>query len=338
MRVCLAAAVCAWGLAWDMGGAVVHAAEITDLASSFEKGKPFGFKITANYGFSYKTASIMRESVPQLQSAASTIALNEHFRVPAGQTLSRTETVPDLLFTQQRQTLSVRADIGLFQDLQLGVELPLVLRDIRQYDLDPSAGYNRCSTGSWGCVASLSSTYLDGIYPIEPGDQRGSLVFRPPYRGGGGTDLLDTINLSLSGAPVSQRRDPTKPTWVVGVEAQIRIGTVMQYNNTTLRQPSTSPLYTVADMDTSGDRQRGWNGVSEGLHRFYFRTALSHRFRYVEPYLGLWYMLPVADQSATGSPWVDYGFQQKYGSPQQRAGALFRGEQPQDVVNKELFA
>jgi hypothetical protein len=328
MRIIFAAAVCActWGFL-----APASAAELTDLASSFEKDKPFGFKLGVSYEFSYKTAAIDRESEPFLQSP--TVAKNvlQHFGIPAGGTLQRTETVPDLLYTQRKQTMSIDLAIGLFQDLQLGISLPLVLRDERQYDLDPNAGFNQCATGDWTCVAASSSTYLDGIYPIQPADQTasGSTIFRPPVRGGSGMNMLDTINLSLMGAPVSQRRDPTKPTWTIGFEAQVSIGTIMAYDNTgaylDANQPSQAALIAASNALHPGNPQQGWNGVSDGLHRFIFHTALSHKFRYVDPYFGLWYMYPLPRTYSTdGSPWTtNYGFAQTLPSPQQQAGAIF---------------
>lgn len=315
MRVCLAATICAWG---SLAGSVAHGATLTDLASSFEPGKPFGFKLTANYNYQFKTASITRESLPSFQTGVSRDDLLAH----TGQPFSRTEVVPDLLYQQQRHTLTLRGDIGVFQDLQLGIEIPLILQDTRQYNLDPNAGYNRCPAGSWSCIATFSSTYLDGIYPIEPADQAGSLVLRPPYRGGGGADIIDTINLSLTGAPISQRRDPTKPTWVIGVEAQLSVGAIMEYDTTRLRQPASSPL--VKQLDTMGvPVQRGWNGVSDGLHKIVARTALSHKFKYVDPYFGLWYLFPIPRSTGADSPWRDYGFQNKRSSPQQQAGVVF---------------
>ncbi|HRI52858.1 MAG TPA: hypothetical protein PLW65_22035, partial [Pseudomonadota bacterium] len=170
MRVYFAAAVCTWGYL-TCAAAPAHAAEITDLASSFEKGKPFGFKAGVSYKYTYKTASINREAVPLLQSAQTAKDINAHYQVPPGEQLSRTEIVPDLLFAQRRQSLSLDFAIGLFQDLQLGISIPLVLRDERQYDLHPSAGWNSCPAGAWDCVANSSSTFLDGIYPIQPSDQ-----------------------------------------------------------------------------------------------------------------------------------------------------------------------
>lgn len=331
MRIFFAAAAltCTWGY-FAMAAAPVSAAEITDLASSFEKDKPFGFKLGVNYSFNYKTARITRESVPYLQSPTTRGYLLGHLGLPPGQDPQITETVPDLVYTQRRHTMSIDAAIGLFQDLQLGISLPLVLRDERQYDLDRNAGFNSCDASDWACIASASSTYLDGIYPIQPADQgaSGSTVFRPPVRGGSGANMLDTLNLSLMGAPVSQRRDSTKPTWVIGVEAQISIGNIMQYDNTRLYLDQNSPsqaalIQKSVDLDPKG--QSGWNGVSDGLHRIVLKTALSHRFKYVDPYLGVYYMLPFARTfSNDGSPWKpDYGFAQKRASPQQQAGITF---------------
>jgi hypothetical protein len=323
MRVYFAAAVCTWGLLSTASGPA-QAAEITDLASSFEKGKPFGFRLGAKYQFDYKTASITRESLPYLQSAQTRRDIAAHYGVSD---LTRTEIVPDLLFTQRRQSLSLDLAIGLFRELQLAINVPLILRDERQFNLDQNAGWNTCPTGDWSCVANSSSTFLDGIYPIQPADQldSGSLIFRPPVRGGSGTNLLDTINISLMGAPISQRRDPTKPTWVIGVEGQISVGTIMQYDNTRLYldpgQPSQKTL--IDEAGRAANDKQGWQGVSEGLHRVIIRTALSHRFKYVDPYLGLWYMLPI-ERKDNGSPWKpDYGFQQKHGAPQQKAGVTF---------------
>lgn len=305
--------------------APASAAEITDLASSFEKGKPFGFKLGARYQFDYKTASITRESLAYLQSPQARRDVAAHYGVTD---LNRTEIVPDLLFQQRRQSLTLDLAIGLFKELQLGVSVPLILRDERQFNLDSRAGWNTCQANDWSCVANSSSTFLDGIYPIQPADQldSGSLIFRPPVRGGSGANMIDTINLSLMGAPISQRRDPTKPTWVIGVEGQISVGTIMRYDNSRLYlDPSQPSQKTLIDESVRSDPggKAGWNGVSEGLHRIIVRTALSHRFKYVDPYLGLWYMLPI-ERKDDGSPWkADMGFQQKRGAPQQKAGVTF---------------
>ncbi|HNN53423.1 MAG TPA: hypothetical protein PKO07_20500 [Pseudomonadota bacterium] len=338
MRVSFAAAVCTWGLV-TCAGLTAQAAEPTDVASSFEfeNKKPFGFRAGATYNYTYKTASIGRESLPLLQSPTTRNYLLTKY---GGTELARTERVPDLLYTQKRQTLMAELAIGVFRDLEIGVRLPIVLRDERSYNLDPNAGWNNCpapvsdSSGGgsgWDCVAYASSTYLDGIYPIEPADLRGSTIFAPPVRGATGLkstglDGFDTINLWLQGAPVSQKRDPSKPTWVIGVEYQLSIGNVMGYDNTRAylgydetASPSAASQALVSNANTS---EKGWRGVSDGLDRLVARTALSHKFKYVDPYFSLAYILPIARRSDT--PWsVDYGFQQKRPSPQQQANMVF---------------
>ena len=79
------------------GSAPASAAELTDMASSFEKDKVFGFRLGATYQFTYKTARIMRESVPYLQSPTTKDYLLRHFGVANGQDLQLTQTVPDLV-------------------------------------------------------------------------------------------------------------------------------------------------------------------------------------------------------------------------------------------------
>lgn len=338
MRVFFAAAVCTLGFV-TCADLSAQAAEPTNVASSFdfENKHPFGFRAGFGYGYTYKTASIGRESLPLLQNNTTRNYLLTKY---GGAELARTESVPDLLFTQKRQTLTAELAIGVFRDLEIGVRLPIVLRDERTYGLDRNAGWNNCPTpvsdgaggeSGWDCIANASSTYLDGIYPVEPADLVGSTIFKPPTRGSTGLrgtsrDAFDTINLWIQGAPVSQKRDPTKPTWVIGVEYQISIGNVMGYDNTRARigydpdaYPTDAQKALMANADTS---ERGWRGVSDGLDRLVARTALSHKFKYVDPYFSVAYILPIARRSDT--PWAtDYGFQQKRPSPQQQANLTF---------------
>lgn len=338
MRVSFAAAVCTWGFV-TCAGLSAQAAEPTDVASSFEfeNKKPFGFRVGAKYNYTYKTASLGRESLPMMQSATTRgYLLNKY----GGTELARTENVPDLLYTQKRQTLAMDLAIGVFRDLEIGIRVPVVLRDERSYSLDRNAGWNTCAAptsdgaggeSGWDCIAYASSTYLDGIYPIEPADLRGSTMFTPPARGATGLrstglDAFDTINLWLMGAPVSQKRDATKPTWVIGVEYQLSIGNVMGYDNTSRylgfdqeASPSDAARALVSNANTT---EKGWRGVSDGLDRLIARTAISHKFKYVDPYFSLAYTLPIARR--TDTPWaVDYGFQQKRPSPQQSANLTF---------------
>ena len=101
---------------------------------------------------------------------------------------------------------------------------------------------------------------------------------------------------------MSQKRDDTKPTWILAFEPQISIGNVMQLDR---------------------DRPQVNHAVSEGVHRLYARTAISHRFRYVDPYIGFWYMYPIA---RSDSLFKDYGPSDRVKGPQQQGGTEFGAE------------
>ncbi|MSP62389.1 MAG: hypothetical protein EXR72_19055 [Myxococcales bacterium] len=273
------------------------AAEITDVASSFDDDNPFDLRVRLSYFHDETRASIKRE----------------------GEGPGQEEIIvfKDLLYAHSRDTMSVKAEVGIFQDLSFHLELPFVLGDSREYRFDQALGAGCVYPGGGStpnCVnASNSGTISDGILPAngydaqlaQPGMPAGfdftqtSLVFRGTPRGGSGLDSLDTINLGLTWGPLSQRRDETKPTFILGFEAQISFGNVMKFDRA---------------------RPAGNHAISEGLHRLLFRTAISKRFRYVEPYMGFWYMLPIARDE---SLFIDYGPTQRNKGPQQMAGTVF---------------
>ena len=51
----------------------------------------------------------------------------------------RVDALQDLLYAQTRDQLALRAEIGLFQDLQLHVELPVILNEVATLAFDQSA-------------------------------------------------------------------------------------------------------------------------------------------------------------------------------------------------------
>jgi hypothetical protein len=283
------------------------AAEITDVTSSAEPGHPFGFRVGASYSHLEKRAAIQRE----IQQA--------------GQNNIR--AFRDLLYTQSRDSLNLRAEIGLFRDLMVYGGLPLVLRDSRELGYDQSLGAGCVYPGNPNttptCVnASNSSTVADGILPAGGIDARSggapfaagsNLVFRGPLRGGSGTNLLDTVNVGITWGVFNQKRDDTKPNWILNFEAQISIGALQRFDR--------------ANPDAN-------RGVSEGIHRIVARTAISKRFRYFDPYIGFWYLLPIPRRDTL---FINYGPAQQSQRPQQKAGTVFGVEIiPLDLPKKSV--
>ncbi len=276
--------------ALPLGARSSAAAEITDVATAFEDDNPFDLRARIGYEHDEARGAIKREA-----------------EVPGS---SELQVLKDLTYARSRDAMSARLEAGIFHELGVFVELPFVLDDQTELHYDQSLG-SGCvypgGTGTPNCVnASNSSTVRDGIAPkngydagAAGGPTSGNLLFRGAPRGGSGLDAFDTINVGINWAVLSQRRDPTKPTWVLGFESDISFGNIMKFDR--------------AHPDAN-------HGVSEGLHRLIFRTAVSRRWKWVEPYAGLWYQLPIA---RADSLFVDYGPAERNQGPQQSAGTVF---------------
>jgi hypothetical protein len=274
----------------------VHAADVTDVASAFDEDNPFDFRFRVRYDHFEKRAQIKRELELPGQSQ---IAVDR-----------------DLLYSQSKDTLALRAEFGLFQDLMLHVELPIILQQSQSYSYDQSLGSACAFANSPAptCVdARNSSTVADGIVSSAGYDAQhngvgtggGALLFRGAQRGatgGSGLDAFDTFNFGLTWAPISQKRDDTKPTWILAFEPQISIGNVQAFDRS---------------------RPQANHAVSEGVHRLMARTAVSHRWRFVDPYIELWYMYPIARGD---SLFKDYGDSDRLKTPMQQGGTQFGAE------------
>jgi hypothetical protein len=232
----------------------------------------------------------------------------------AAATGGRTALVRDLVYRQTRHLLALRADVGLFRDLGLYVSAPIVLADDRWLEFDRRADECDLLTGEGAagasplCVNETSSTLLrDGVLPAGPGGERYGLdaederpferpsrrVFRGPTRRG-----LAYLGVGLQWAAMNQRRDATKPTWLLRVEPRFALGKEMGFD----------PAAPTAN-----------RGVNPGYHELHVATILSRRFSRFDPYLGGWFGLALAgDDSAYGRfPRGRKGF----GSPQHQGGA-----------------
>ena len=288
------------------------AADTTDVASSFDKDNVFDLNLRVGYEYSTKTAAVKRE----------------HEGIP-GQT--SVLVLKDLLYKQQRSAMNLRAEIGLYQDLALSLEMPLVLSDNRSLEYDQRKGGECVFAGrDANCVNadnSLSTnSEKDGSHPTTPdymdpnfilpvggydatrsskdtpiGFPTGSsMVFRGPQRGGSGGAMLDTLNFALSWAVLSQRRDDTKPTWVIALAYHLSIGDVMRFDR--------------ANPDAN-------HAIADGLDHVVAKTAVSHRFKYADPYVVFWFDYPFARRSDT--QFVNLGGNAKNAFAQMSAGTRF---------------
>jgi hypothetical protein len=89
---------------------------------------------------------------------------------------------------------------------------------------------------------------------------------------------LDQVHVGLGVAPMNQARDDTKPTWKLGAEARIAIGKVMRFDPT----------------DPKGN-----TAVGTGVHELRLWTTFDRRLGWAEPWLGLFWQVPLAATSAS---------------------------------------
>jgi hypothetical protein len=282
-------------------------AEITRVATAIEDDKPVEAFLTVSYEFMARRAAIKREW--ELNTTTNGVG-----------------TFKDLRFRQDRHTLKVRGEIGVLWDLSLHIEAPIVLFDERSLGFDQNLG-GSCvypqdvpagSNESPSCVNELNSATLrDGIVPGSFGtlnsahgfDARNAgamfqggdpTVFRGVKRAG-----LESLNLGIDWALLAQRKDDTKPTWVISAEFQLSLGVPMRFDRT-------------AYVD---GKYVGSNSVTSGVHYVKLGTTVSKRWSLVEPYATYYWIYPMAVRDASG--FKNYGAGQKGWRPQQHGGTQF---------------
>lgn len=240
-------------------GGYLQNAEFTNVVDSIEEDDPFDLNLSVGYLREQRTAKIRRES-------------NNVGVSPDGYV----GVVDVAQYEQLSNTLVLAGAVGLFRDVQLYTRWPLVLSDTRELTLDDG-------------VTLEQSRLRRDCYQEDGRDVcLFDLPFKSPERSG-----VDAFTLGLEWGPLNQLRDDTKPTWVLGVEATIGIG---------------SPL--TAARDCSGQdpsvcqASGGDGGISRGTTRLGAHTNFSRRFKYIEPYVGLAFSADLP-QSDTGFPEAD---------------------------------
>jgi hypothetical protein len=269
--------------------ASAYGAEATEIASSFDDDNPFDFNFRLAYRYEIRNGAVKRELL--------------------GRNYHAVELVKELRFAESRHILDLRADIGLWKDLQLHLGLPIIVAWNRELSFAQN-GSDSCGTPpETNCVTRNNSTIVrDQLLPAAGLAANQVVIAGKDVAQGSGLNLptragLDQLHLGLSWAPLSQRRDPSKPTWIIGFEARIAVGDPMEY------QPS---LGSGATQNTS---------VGRGVHEFSFWTTVSRRFRYVDPWVTFFYLLPQASSSSLFEKTIFRASGQERAGPTHRGGA-----------------
>ena len=184
-------------------------------------------------------------------------------RVRDRASLYREHALADGTRTQQKvahshhevSRLALGLDVGLLRDLMATARLPLVLSDART--LDAVEGARAFTTAG-------------------PGDEvpMFDLPFASPRRAG-----LDYLAMGAAWAVLNQMRTPWNPTWVLRIEGRRAIGTSLR-----AACQDAGSACAPEKVDRRAGSSRGMSGLAA-------ETRFSRRYRYVEPYAGLSFLM-----------------------------------------------
>lgn len=239
-------------------GSPARAADLTRVASSAEEDNVFDLHLSVRWDRTEERMKITREAFDP--------ALNP----PLGAVVDE----PQLRYARTRNVVVSRVALGLYHDLEVSFEVPYVLADdvtwrfaqvggisagalpgnVEDVDTDANDSGAACG-GPAGC----------GIFPVGTGT---SVFF-------GGK--LGDMKAGAAWGILNDRKDDTKPTWVVGLD--VTLPTAERYDPAAGR--SWSPAGGVSPHALDSDR----GPVGEKVWKFDLYTALSKRVGPLDPYL-----------------------------------------------------
>lgn len=226
------------------------AAEITRVESSFEPNDPFGMSLQASFSRLWHRGKIVRENY----QGDTNVDVNE----------MRYELIDT--------RLNVDLRLGLYKDFEFHFGLPIVFQQDRGWafakgtNSENSTITNNCLTPQGGLVSAAaapgSSHACQTPQPLfDVGDGQRS------YRSG-----IGDLTFGLAVAVLNQKKDDTKPTWVLSFDYIAPIAQAIDPTKTTSAN-SRGPI---------GDK----------VHRYRFTTSISKRIGWADPYFSLSYTLP----------------------------------------------
>lgn len=224
-----------------------YAAELTRIASSFEENDPFGMFLDVGFERTRQVSKLVRE----------------HHQY------DQVQDVSELIYHSYDNRLNLALRVGLWQDFEFRYMLPIVFTQDRlwRYSKDSDASI---STITNNCLQA-NGDLLDPGCPTSGAGRRGLFDIRADgpnsYRGG-----MGDMTFGLAYAFFNEKKDPSKPTWIVGVDYTA----------------PTSERLEPTELTAPDDR----GGIGDRLHRYKFYTSLSKRLGIADPYFQIHYTLP----------------------------------------------
>ena len=263
-----------------------HAAEPTVVADAAEDNNPFDFIGEVFYRRHLRRSKITREynCDPRRNPDDVTTCPN----APEG---GQIINVKELRYARYTHEIVPRARFGLYRDLELWIEAPIVVEDTQEVRFAGNGG-DPTKTAVDSSISSISPGGNNQSYQQLFTVPDGGVMNGLPRRAGFG-DML----FKLRYAPVSSERDETRGDWVIELGYRAPTGSEMR------------------------PRPVGTGGVGRGVHELVMGTSFSRRYEFVEPYARFEANLPLG--SSLNSPFKKYTGSQEHYLPGARGGFDF---------------
>ena len=257
---------------------VLYAADVTDVVDAADDDDPFDFTLDISYNSSHHFGTIKREYNNYEDNAYEDVNGNRYYTVDQRRVQTNEYKGNPLL--QYTQILDINAEIGLYHDLSLSVDIPIVLSDRYSLLFD-----NYYFNGAGNATAYPGSLPASGLFPAD-----GALSYK--HKGVG------DLTIGMNWAPFSQERGVWPFSWLVAFH--------VTFPTSAKATPSG-----MNDRDSNGNMNpTGMTGkVGTKNYTLHFITAMSKRVEMFEPYFRLHFDLPIAgSNSLYQNMRKEYGF------------------------------
>jgi hypothetical protein len=241
-----------------LGVFFISAAEVTDVASSFDYKNPFDFNLDVQFLSTQHFGSIKREYNTDADYVYEDINGSPYYTTESRRVETKEYGGNPHLYMMRK--LLIGAEIGLYHNLSLSFDLPIIFQE--EYKMVANAQGDTFSPGEMSLPGQ-------GLFPWD-----GNLDYS--HKGVG------DIAFGLQWAPFHESRKNRFFSWLLGMKVTFPTAAV-----------KTPVGMNVVDGDGNVVPSGKKGNVGEGVFKLDFRTAVSKRYGSTEPYLQFLVSIPV---------------------------------------------
>ena len=299
----------------------VFANRRTEVLDAFDDLDPWDFNIEVKYKYNFQNTKIKREYFCNADVDGDTNCAYEKMKN------NGIVNANNFKYQKQEHIVIPKLRFGLYKNVEFSIALPIYVSSSRKLDFDDVAKKaathdeageliaNPTHNGAGNTFWNMERTGGQDIffpYKYETGyefntkqmkDENGNVInnrYTNDDEAFNGLDYtrsgLKTLNLAFDWGILDNDRDSSDPSWVVGLEYRIPLGSIDYYTQERLKQisnktPPANVPYNAAEVRNMLENKIDLSDTSmaDGVHWLKLRTALSKRYAFVSPVFEFWY-------------------------------------------------